>query len=54
MARYRIFVLRLILSVVFAYLVSSLFFGRTTVLNLGGLALIFLGLAYGFEYLKTR
>lgn len=54
MEKPQIFVLRLILSVLFAFLVSRFFFQKLAVIKVFGLALILLGLAYLFEYLRKR
>jgi hypothetical protein len=49
-----IFVIRLILSVGFAFITCRIFFRGTALINVLGLAAILLGLAYLFEYLKRR
>jgi len=46
--------IRLILSIIFAFIVYLFFFRGAPILNIFGLALIMLGLAYLFEYLRQR
>jgi len=48
------FGIRLILSVVFAFIASRIFFRDTSLWKVGGLALLMLGLAYLTEYLRRR
>lgn len=48
------FAIRLILSVVFAFIASRMFFRDTAIVKVGGLALLMLGLAYGMEYVRKR
>jgi uncharacterized membrane protein len=54
MRKIEIFAIRLILSVICAFLVSRFFFQKLAVIKVFGLALILLGLAYLFEYLRKR
>ena len=54
MGKLQRFAIRSILSVVFAFLVSRLFFQEMATTKVLGLALIFLGLAYLFEYLRKQ
>ena len=54
MGAFEIFVLRVMLSVGFAFLACRIFFKGATWISVLGLAAILLGLAYGFEYLKKR
>ena len=49
-----IFVIRFVLSVIFAFLVSRFFFQNMAITSIFGLALVMLGLAYLFEYLSKR
>ena len=49
-----IFVIRAILAVVFAVIATRMFFGRVDPLNIAGLSIILLGLAYFAEYLRHR
>ncbi len=50
----QIFVIRAILAVVFAVVATRMFFGKIEPLNIAGLAIILLGLAYFAEYLRHR
>ena len=50
----QIFVIRAILAVVFAVVATRMFFGKIDPLNIAGLAIILLGLAYFAEYLRHR
>jgi uncharacterized membrane protein len=54
MKKPEIFAIRFFLSVVFAFLVSRFFFEKIAVTKIIGLALIMLGLAYLFEYIRKR
>ena len=54
MRKLEIFGLRLILSLIFAFVVSRFFFQKFAMIKVFGLALILLGLAYLFEYLRKR
>ena len=54
MGKLHIFALRFILSVIFAFLFSRFFFQKLAVIKVFGLALILLGLAYLFEYLRKQ
>ncbi|MCP4666678.1 MAG: hypothetical protein GY849_09940 [Deltaproteobacteria bacterium] len=54
MGAFPIFVIRLILSVGFAFITMRIFFQNTSLINVFGLAVILLGLAYLFEFLKRR
>jgi len=54
MAFWRIFLVRLILSVVLSIALSHLFFSGLTIVRTGGLAAALLGFAYLFEYTKKR
>jgi hypothetical protein len=49
-----IFVIRAILAVVFAVIATRMFYGRVAPLNIAGVAVILLGLAYFAEYLRHR
>ncbi len=48
------FAIRLVLSLVFAFIVSSMFFHGTTIVKVCGLAAILLSLAYIFEYSRKE
>ena len=54
MGKFYIFAIRFVLSVMFAALISRFFFQKMPVIKVFGLAAILLGLAYIFEYLRTR
>jgi succinate-acetate transporter protein len=54
MGKFEIFVIRLILSVLFALLACRVFFKGTPLIKVMGLAAILLGLAYLFEYIRRR
>jgi multidrug transporter EmrE-like cation transporter len=54
MRKFQIFALRLFLAVIFAFLISRLFFEEIAFIKIVGLALILLGLAYLFEYTRKR
>ena len=54
MGSLEIFVIRLLLSFMFAFLVCRVFFQKMPLINVAGLALILLGLAYLFEYFRKR
>jgi hypothetical protein len=54
MKKLEIFAIRFFLSVVFAFLVPRLFFEKIAVIKIIGLALILLGLAYLFEFIRKR
>ena len=46
--------LRLILSVIIAYIIGRFYFDGMTVVKVGGLALILFGLAYLMEFIRLR
>ena len=50
----QIFVIRAILAFVFSVVATRMFFGKVDPLNIAGLAIILLGLAYFAEYLRNR
>ncbi|MFH1242562.1 MAG: hypothetical protein V1689_09385 [Pseudomonadota bacterium] len=54
MKRIQKFAIRLVLAVAFAFLVTRLFFQGMATIKVLGLALIFFGLAYVFEYLRRQ
>ncbi len=54
MKRVQKFAIRLVLSGLFAFIVTHIFFQGTTTIKVLGLALIFVGLAYVFEYLRRQ
>jgi hypothetical protein len=54
MKRVQKFAIRLVLSVLFAFVVTRIFFQGATTIKVLGLALIFFALAYVFEYLRRQ
>jgi uncharacterized membrane protein len=54
MGTFERFVIRLVLSIVFAFLISRFFFPNGPLFKVFGLALVMLGLAYFFEYRRKR
>ena len=54
MSGLNIFVIRAILSLVFAVIATRMFYGRVAIPYVAGLAIILLGLAYFGEYLRHR
>ncbi len=49
-----IFVMRAVLGLVFAVILTKMFRGAIDPLYVAGLAVILVGLAYGMEYLRRR
>jgi len=54
MNQFQIFVIRAIVGLVFAVIVTRMFYGRINPLYVAGLAIISVGLAYFAEYLRKR
>ncbi len=54
MGPFELFVIRLMLSVLFAFFACRIFFGKTPLIKVAGLAGLMLGLAYLFEYMRKR
>lgn len=54
MGKLGIFAIRLVLSAVFAFFVSRFFFKEMAVISIFALAIVLLGMAYLFEYLRKR
>jgi Flp pilus assembly protein TadB len=54
MNQFQIFVIRAIVGLVFAVVVTRMFYGRINPLYVAGLAIILVGLAYFAEYLRKR
>jgi hypothetical protein len=52
--RFHIFAIRAILGVVFAVLLTRIFYQRAGIVHVAGLAVIMVGLAYFSEYLRNR
>jgi uncharacterized membrane protein YcaP (DUF421 family) len=49
-----IFVIRAVIGLVFAVIVTRMFYGRINPMYIAGLAVILVGLAYFSEYLRKR
>ena len=49
-----IFVIRAIIGLVFAVILTRMFYGRIDPIYIAGLAIILVGLAYFSEYLRKR
>ena len=49
-----IFVIRAVIGLVFAVIVTRMFYGRINPIYIAGLAVILVGLAYFSEYLRKR
>ena len=54
MKPFQIFVIRAIVGLAFAALVTRMFYGRINPIYVVGLAIILVGLAYFAEYLRQR
>ncbi len=54
MSRFNIFVVRAILGIVFAVILSRFFYPGTQIAYVIGLAVFLLGMAYFFEYLRKN
>ena len=54
MKPFQIFVIRAIVGLAFAALVTRMFYGRINLIYVVGLAIILVGLAYFAEYLRQR
>jgi uncharacterized membrane protein YcaP (DUF421 family) len=54
MKPFQIFVIRAIVGLAFAALVTRMFYGRINPIYVMGLAIILVGLAYFAEYLRQR
>lgn len=54
MGKLEIFALRLVLSIVFAVLISRFFFQNMEIIKIIGLGIVLFGLAYLLEYLRKR
>ena len=54
MNQFQIFVIRAIIGLVFAVVVTRMFYGRINPVYVAGLAVILVGLAYFAEYLRKR
>ena len=54
MGGFNVFVLRLIVAVIVALIISRMFFKETPISKVAGLTFILLGFAYLFQYIKKR
>jgi len=54
MPKFQILVIRLIVGLVIAVVMSRFFFGEITVVSVGGLMIFLVGMAYVTEYLRNR
>jgi len=54
MGKPEIFLIRLVLSIFFAFILSRFFFENMPMIKVFGLALILLGVAYLLEFLRKR
>ena len=54
MGSFYVFILRLLVAVIVALIISRMFFGATPISKVVGLTLILLGFAYLFQYIKKR
>ncbi len=54
MGQFNILVIRLILGAVFAVILSRFFFKDFNIIYTAGLAIFLVGLAYVFEYFRTK
>ncbi len=54
MGSFEIFVIRALLSVLFAFFICHFFFQKIGVLKVAGFAILMLGLSYLMEYLRKR
>jgi hypothetical protein len=52
--KFHIFVVRAILGLFFAVIITRLFYGRVEPLYIAGLAILMVGLAYFAEFLRQR
>ena len=54
MNQFQIFIIRAVIGVVFAVVLTRMFYGRVHLAYVVGLAIIMVGLAYFAEYLRHR
>jgi uncharacterized membrane protein HdeD (DUF308 family) len=52
--QWQIFIIRAIIGLVFAVIVTRMFYGRIDLIYVAGLAVILVGLAYFAEFLRQR
>jgi len=54
MPKFQILVIRLVVGLVIAVVMSRFFFGQITPLSVGGLMIFLVGMAYVTEYFRNR
>ena len=54
MTKFHVLVMRLVLGLVLAVIMSRVFFGAITPLSVGGLMIFLVGMAYVTEYMRNR
>ncbi len=54
MNRFQIFIIRAVLGAAIAMILTRMFFGRTDLSYIAGLAVVLVGLAYVSEYFRKR
>ncbi len=54
MGPFETFMIRALLSGLFAFFICKFFFGKVAVMRVTGFAILMLGLSYGLEYLRKR
>ena len=54
MTKFNILVIRLVVGLVIAVVMSRFFFGEITPVSVGGLMIFLVGMAYVTEYLRNR
>ena len=54
MTKFHILVMRLVLGLVIAVIMSRVFFSEITPLSVGGLMIFLVGMAYVTEYMRNR
>jgi hypothetical protein len=54
MPKFNILVIRLIVGLVIAVVMSRFFFGQITPISVGGLMIFLVGMAYVTEYMRNR
>ena len=54
MTKFHVFVIRAVLGVVFAVLMTRFFYGKVDIIYVAGLAIFLVGMAYVLEYFRKR
>ncbi len=54
MTKFHILIIRLVVGLVIAVVMSRFFFGEITPLSVGGLMIFLVGMAYVTEYMRNR